>query len=97
MKLTRLLESCFKDRLFDDLRKLGAEISENGTTSTISFPNREDLDVTVRGDKVFATVKGFKADIDLGGIENTASEILALVKSLNRQWFKDNDPHGDQW
>lgn len=89
----------FEKNLLDEIKKIkNIEVDTDDKTS--NFPiivkntkSGNELFLKIKGDKVFAVVQGYKRDIILDEIDNTAKGIVSLLNSLNNKWFKDNDPY----
>ena len=63
---------------------------ENKDGWTVTFKNNDEGDVD-------AYVMGYKSDVTLDNIGNKYKDMKEILDTIDLDWMKENDPHGNQW
>jgi hypothetical protein len=87
------------NKVVAELKKHGAkeaqfELGNRGTNRVHFTMGGNDFTMTILDDKCFNLVTpGYKDDLEVGYHLKTLADVIEHAKSVNKKWFKENDPH----
>lgn len=84
--------------IFNKFKKDGFKIS-NFENDGFNVENKKQFDIYFKfnGESFDAFVQGYKRDISVPNIGTTYDDLKSFANSINKEWFKEYDPNGDQW
>jgi hypothetical protein len=90
-KLTNLSSQFEKDKF---------EVREDFEDNVFTVTNKKGFETVFRltnKGNFTAIVEGYSSDIPLGDVGKTYKDLKEIVRSINKSWMKENDPHGNEW